>query len=196
MLPAFNRLHKLRYHPAPPWQEMPQLYATLAAREAPAAVALRMAILGAFRTSEVLLGVWDEVDLVHRVWVIPPERMKGGRAHRVPLTGPMVELLEGLPRIDDSPYLLPGMRPGRPLSNMAMEMTLRRMGRCDITAHGTARATFKTWAQDAGKYPREAVELCLAHAVQDRTEAAYIRGDALDLRRSIMEDWARFLTFP
>jgi integrase len=77
------------------------------------------------------------------------------------------------------------------LSSMALLMTLRRMKRADLTAHGF-RSTFRDWAGEMTNFPREIAEQALAHSLKDKTEAAYRRGDALEKRRRLMDAWSTF----
>src|SRR5271169_3886927 len=116
--------------------------------------------------------------------------MKSGREHRVPLSAAAVAVLKRMPRSDHG-YVFSGRRPETPLSNMALLMTLGRMNHGDVTAHGF-RSTFRDWAAERSNFPSEVVEMALAHAVEDKTEAAYRRGDLFDKRRKLMEAWARF----
>jgi integrase len=119
--------------------------------------------------------------------------MKAGKAHVVPLTAAATAaVLQGKPGRDDPGRPLFGEN-GRPLSNMAMSALLRRMKRNDITVHGF-RSSFRDWAGDATEYPRELIEQALAHTITNRAEAAYRRGRAIERRRKLMEDWARFLS--
>ncbi|MCY1448509.1 Prophage CP4-57 integrase [compost metagenome] len=121
--------------------------------------------------------------------------MKAGKDHRVPLSEATVNVLNSLPRIAGSPYLFPSTRKGKHLSNMAMLMGLRRIGRKDLTMHGF-RSTFRDWAAERTHYPREVCEMALAHKVADGAEAAYWRGDIFEKRRALMDDWARYITTP
>jgi integrase len=169
---------------------------TLKERRATAALALQFTILTSARTGEVLGARWSEIDLKARIWTVPPNRMKAGKEHRVPLSGAAVQLLEGLAdaRTDPVPmaYVFPGQRPGRPLSGMAMEMLLRRMQASTVTVHGF-RSSFRDWAGERTSFPREVAEAPLAHQVGDEVERAYRRGDALEKRRHLMEAWALYL---
>lgn len=180
---------KVAHHDAMPWQEVPAFYAELEARTATAAKALQFTILTACRTSEVLDMTWDEVDLDNRLWTIPPERMKGGQAHRVPLTDEMVRLLEAQ-RAMASEYVFEGQKRHRPLSNMSMLMLLRRMGRGQFTVHGF-RSTFRDWAAEEAVAPREVAEAALAHQVGSEVERAYARSDLLERRRKLAVSWSR-----
>jgi integrase len=121
--------------------------------------------------------------------------MKAGKEHRVPLSKRALELLMALPREKKVDYVFIGDKRGKPMSNMALLMTLRRMERSDLTVHGF-RSTFRDWAAEQTAYPNEMVEMALAHTVSDKTEAAYRRGDMLEKRRRLMEDWAIYCGRP
>ncbi|MNE61782.1 Prophage CP4-57 integrase [compost metagenome] len=118
--------------------------------------------------------------------------MKAGEEHRVPLSQAALDLLSALPRVMGNNHLFPGARKGRPLSNMAMLMVLRRMKRSDLTTHGF-RSTFRDWASEVTHYPREVCEQALAHAVESSVEAAYRRGDLFGKRQMLMDHWSRYV---
>jgi integrase len=179
-------------HAALPFVEMPAFWADLAARDGIGARALAFAILTAARTGEVIGADWREMDLEAAVWTLPGERMKGGREHRVPLSAPALALLRTLSPQATGPVFAGH---GRALSNMAMLATLRRMGRPDITTHGF-RSTFRDWAAERTAFPREAAEAALAHAIGDKVEAAYRRGDLFEKRRKLMEAWGAYCVTP
>ena len=145
-------------------------------------------ILTAARTNEVLGAKWDEID--GQVWTIPASRMKAGREHRVPLSDTAMAIIEQMKAVRGNDYVFPGDRRDM-LSNMAMLMTLRRMGRGDLTTHGF-RATFRTWAAERSQFPREVVESALAHVIGNKVEVAYQRGDLFDKRRRLMDAWAEY----
>lgn len=197
MLPARDRVSKVAHHAALQWREIGAFMTKLRGRDALAARALELAILTAARTSEVLGARWTELDTTLKVWTIPAERMKAGREHRIPLSQATLDLLELLKplRYDDnddrSMMLFPGNRKNRPLSQMAMLMLLRRMERPDLTVHGF-RSTFRDWCAETTAYPHELAEIALAHTVADKVEAAYRRGDMMDKRRRMMDDWAEY----
>lgn len=121
--------------------------------------------------------------------------MKAGREHRVPLSDRALEIIHGLPREDANEFVFAGARENQALSNMALLMTLRRMGRDDLTTHGF-RSTFRDWAAERTGYPNEVVEMALAHGVSNAVEAAYRRGDIFDKRRRLMADWMPFCAEP
>lgn len=196
LLPARAKVQKVEHHAALPYSELAAFMVDLRGREALAARALEFTILTAARTGETIGARWSEVDLDKRLWTIPAERMKAKKEHRVPLSERALALLKALPReAGDDPYVFPGGRQGKPLSNMGMLKLLERMGRADLTTHGF-RSTFRDWAAERTNYPGDLVEMALAHAVGDKVEAAYRRGDMFDKRRRLMEDWARFCDAP
>jgi integrase len=191
LLPARRKVRKVRHHPALPYQEIGAFMAGLRVREGVAARALEFTILTAARTNEVLGACWDEIDLQSKVWVVPVDRMKAGREHRVPLSRAGLAVLKQMDTARQTGFVFPGNRPQRPLSNMSMLMVLRRMDRADLTAHGF-RSTFRDWAAERTNFPGEVVEAALAHIVGDRTEAAYRRGDLFEKRRCLMDAWAAY----
>lgn len=188
LLPKRNKLARGN-HAALPYAKVPAFMAALRERTAIAALALEFAILTAGRSGEALGATWGEFDMEARVWTIPAARMKAARPHRVPLSKRAAQILESMAAVRTSDYVFPGQKAGKPLSNMALEMVLRRMGREDITVHGF-RSAFRDWAGDETQFPREVAEAALAHIVGDEAERAYRRGDALKKRRELMEAWA------
>lgn len=189
LLPKRSKLTR-GHHKAMPFDDVPAFMGELRKRQGAAPAALEFAILNAARSGEVLGASWNEVDLDTRVWTIPAERMKAGRAHRVPLTERGVEILKAMSQVRTSDFVFPGMRAQRPLSVMALEMVLRRMN-ADVTVHGF-RSAFRDWAGESTAFPREIAEAALAHLVGDEVERAYRRGDALEKRRGLMDAWGSF----
>ena len=190
LLPARTKVRPIKHHAALPYDQLPSFMAELQMVEGTSAAALEFLILTAARTSEVICAHWSEVDLKKRVWVVPSERMKGGREHRIPLSRAAIVALNRI-KEPKGLYLFPGRTPDKPLSNMALLMTLGRMNRGDITAHGF-RSTFRDWAAEQTNLPNEVVEMALAHAVASKTEAAYRRSDLFDKRRRLMDEWAEY----
>jgi integrase len=184
------------HHAALPYGELPAFLQVL--RDADTGESTKLAfeflILTVARTSEVIGARWDEIDRAARTWSVPAGRIKAGREHRVPLPARCLELLDRAAAIaDGGPYVFPGRSPKAPLSNMVFLMLLRRLNRDDITAHGF-RSSFRDWAAEKTNTPRGVVEAALAHVVTDKTEAAYFRSDLFDLRRRLMDNWAKFTT--
>ena len=163
--------------------------AELRQRPGVSARALEFAILTATRTGETVGARWDEIDLDARLWTIPAVRMKSGREHRVPLSDRAIEILMGLPR--EGAFVFTGARCDRPLASSALLNLVRAMLGPGATVHGF-RSTFKDWAAEQTAYPNELSEIALAHAVTDKVEAAYRRGDMMEKRRRLMADWAAY----
>jgi len=189
VLPTRKKLTR-GHHKALPHPELPGFLALLRERPAVAARALELAILTAARSGEVLNAEWTEIDLDAGVWTIPAVRMKAGRQHRVPLSLQALALLRIQQADRNGRFVFPGQKEGKPLSSMALAMALRRMD-CDATAHGF-RSTFRDWVAEQTTYPNEVAEMALAHTIKNAAEAAYRRGDMLERRRELMEDWALF----
>ena len=162
----------------------------LRARDGIAPRGLEFTILTASRIGEALGARWDEIDLNQLIWVIPGERMKGGKEHRVPLSPRAVEILEQMAEIRQNEFAFPGMKQGRPLSDMGARTLVRELAE-GITRHGF-RSTFRDWAAETTSFPNHVVEMALAHSVSDAVEAAYRRGDLLEKRRELMEAWASY----
>jgi integrase len=182
------------HHTALPYAEVPDFVHRLQASDSSEVVrlAFEFLILTASRTGEVLHANWSEFDQGQLMWAVPAKRMKMGRPHRVPLTPRMLEVLARAKEIGSgSAYVFPGRSGIKPLSNMAFQMILRRM-KLDITAHGF-RSSFRDWSAEQTSFPREVCEMALAHAVENRVEAAYRRGDLFEKRRALMEQWSAFV---
>jgi integrase len=189
LLPARSKVRAVRHHDALAYVDLPAFMAELAARAGIAARALEFTILTAARTGEVIGARWSEIDVAAGAWVVPQERMKAGREHRVPLSAPALAILAELPR--EGEYVFPGAREGEAISNMTMMAVVRRMKRNNITIHGF-RSTFCDWAAERTGYPNEAIEMSLAHTISNKVEAAYRRGDLFERRRRLMSDWATY----
>jgi integrase len=194
LLPPPSRIAKVEHLAAIPWPQIGAFMAELRDRDGVVARALEFTVLTAARSGEVLGSTWQEIDIQAAVWVVPGDRMKRGREHRVPLSDPVLDVLRGMmPLRDDQAggWIFPGVPKDRPLSAMAMIMLLRRMKHDKLTVHGM-RSAFRDWCAEATNYPREVAEQALAHTLRDKTEAAYQRRDMIEKRRRLMEDWARF----
>jgi integrase len=191
LLPGRDKVAGTTHYAALPYSEIASFMADLNQRESIAARALEFAILTAGRTSEVLGARWDEVSTTKHLWVVPPERMKTKREHRVPLSEAALTVLERVAAVRQDDFIFPGQKAQKPLSSMSMLMLLRRMGRADLTAHGF-RSTFRDWAAEQTSFPSELAEMALAHTVSDKVEAAYRRGDMFQRRRQLAEAWSRY----
>jgi integrase len=178
------------HHAAMAYAEVPLLMRKLASRDATAARALEFLILNASRTSEVLGARWSEIH--EDTWIVPADRMKAGIPHTVTLSAAAQALLEEVGRGAPNDFVFAGSKPNSRLSNMSMEMLLRRMKVENCTVHGF-RSAFKDWAADCTETPDEISEEALAHIVGSKIRRAYRRGEALERRRALMEAWARYL---
>ena len=190
LLPRPSKLSR-GHHSAMPYEELAAFIAKLRNREASSALALELCILTAARSGEILGMRWSELDLDKKIWTVPANRMKAGREHRVPLASRAVAILRQLEKDSTGEFVFAGRDRNRPLSNMAMEMVLRRMNIDNATVHGF-RSSFRDWAGNVTNFPREVTETALAHVIGDKAEQAYRRGDALDKRRNLMDAWAGY----
>lgn len=177
-----------------PFEQLPGFIVRLAKAATVASRALEFTILVAARSCETLGAKWAEFDLDNGVWLVPAERMKAHREHRVPLSARAVEIVREMRKTATGDYVFAARKsdsklPG-PLSTMAMAMALRRLDE-KVTVHGF-RSTFRDWVSEQTDYPREVAEMALAHAISNRVEAAYRRGDLFEKRRALMDDWATF----
>ncbi len=198
-LPARSKVRSVVHHAALPWREMVGFMLDLRCQQGTGARALQFGILTAARSGEVRGAKWREIDLSGAAWVVPADRMKGRREHRVPLSEQALEILRDMmeTRATANPdgLVFPGRDFKRPLSDMTLTAVLRRMNRDDLTAHGF-RSSFRDWSAETTAYPAELVEMALAHAVGNKVEAAYRRGDLFEKRRRLMQDWADYCSLP
>jgi integrase len=181
------------HHAALSYSELPAFLVRLQGCDAGETVrlSLEFLILTAGRTNEVLEARWSEFNLAEGSWTVPGARMKAGREHRVPLSDRAIAILGRLKELSvASEYLFPGRSRSKPMSNMALLMTMKRLGLKE-TVHGF-RSTFRDWTSERTNFPREICEAALAHIVKDKTEAAYRRGDLFEKRRELMALWADF----
>lgn len=184
-----SKVKRVKHHKALPFTEVGAFMASLRQRDGMAARCLEFAILTASRSNEARGARWSEVDLTAKVWIVPADRMKAGREHRVPLSGAAVSLLESLPMLDGADLVFPAPR-GGVMSENTLGALIKRMG-YDCTAHGF-RSTFRDWCSERTSYPHEIAEMALAHTIKNKAEAAYRRGDLLAKRAHLMADWSRY----
>lgn len=187
-LPKVKRQPK--HHDALPYRQVPQFLLSLkAARTVPSVrLALEFLVLTATRTTETLGAKWSEID--GHTWIVPGERTKSGREHRVPLSPQAREVLELAATIRTNDYIFPGKR--GPLSQQAMLMCVKRMN-YDCVPHGF-RSSFRDWGAERTTFARDVLEAALAHVVKDKTEAAYFRSTLFEQRRALMNTWGVFCT--
>ncbi len=166
LLPALSKVRAVKHHAALPYDELPKFMQDLRQQNGIGARALELTILTAARTGETIGAHPDEFNLKEKVWIVPPERMKAKREHRVPLCPRAAAIVEEMKSAGDHPFLFPGGRPNKPLSNMAMAAVLKRMKRDTITVHGF-RSTFRDWAAERTNFPNEVVEMAMSHAIEN-----------------------------
>lgn len=189
LLAAPNKVQRVVHFRALPIDMMAGFMADLRQREGTAARALEFAILCASRSGEVRGVTWSEIDLEARVWTIPSDRMKAGKEHRVPLSESAIRIIQRQPRLASSELVFAAPRGGQ-LSDMTLSAVMRRMN-VDAVPHGF-RSTFRDWISERTSYPRDLAEQALAHTLENKVEAAYRRGDALEKRRELMQAWDDF----
>jgi integrase len=193
LLPKRSKVQAVQHHPALPYEAVGEFMALLRGQAGVAARAMEFLILTASRTGEVTGAKRDEIDLDAAVWTVPANRIKTTKEHRVPLSAHALSIARDIQadRDGEDAFVFPGGKPGKGLSNGAMLALLKRMHRPDLTVHGF-RSTFRDWAAERTNYPREVAEMALAHAVGDKVEAAYRRGDLFEKRRRLMDEWSRY----
>jgi integrase len=193
LLPQPSKVSGVEHHAALPYSEIGEFMADLRGRDSTSAHCLEFLILTAARTGEVIGATWNEIDLKSRVWTIPGNRMKAGKEHRVPLSERAAEIVRIMQFRRENDFVFAGMRDGG-LSNMSLLAMLRTIGRA-VTAHGF-RSSFRDWAAEQTNFPRDVAEQALAHAISDKTEAAYRRGDLFEKRRRLMQSWSDYCAKP
>lgn len=190
LLPKRTAVAKVEHHAAMDYRDLPEFWKKLAKMDGSSAAALRWTILTVARSGETRGATHDELDK-DNLWIVPAERMKAGKEHRVPLTK---EALASIPpRKGKNKLLFPAPRSDKPMSDMSITAVLKRMELGQYTVHGF-RSTFRDWAGESTAHPREVIEHALAHQLKDKAEAAYARSDLLEKRRKLMEDWAAYVT--
>jgi integrase len=196
LLPKKTRIHTVKHFAAVDYDQMPELMPKLRQQQGPAARALEFALLTNTRTGEVLGLPWSEIRMAEQLWVLPPERAKGGRESRIPLSAAAMAVLEQMAarRGEQGDLVFPG-RYGK-LSAPAMLVVLRRIGYAGFTVHGTARAAFRSWCAEQTSFPHGVCEMALGHRVGAATERAYQRSDLFERRRQLAEGWAKHCDTP
>jgi len=193
-LPAKAKIAKTEHHAALPYAEVAGFMAKLKQDTSAAARCLEFIVLTGARLAEATGATWQEIDFEARTWTVPPNRMKGGREHRVPLSDAARTVIEAMRAIRMSDYVFPGMRQGQPVGSRTVQDMVKHLGGA-ITVHGF-RSCFRDWAAERTSFPREVAEMALAHAIPNAVEAAYRRGDLFEKRRRLMDSWAEFCAKP
>ena len=191
-----TKIRKVKHHPAIPYKEVSKFVKELRSKTSNGALALEYLLLTATRTSETLLAKWDEVDINKKIWTIPPEKTKTKQVHRVPLSTRACEILDIMRSKTKGNFIFPtqvGKIQDKPMSNMALSSIMKDMPQFkDYVPHGL-RSTFRDWASEETQYQNETAELALAHKIASKTEGSYRRGDQLDKRARMMQDWNAYI---
>ena len=193
LLPSRREILPVEHFAALAYRDVPGLIAKLRERSGIVGRALEFLILTASRSGEVLGARWDEIGLAERVWTVPAERMKSRREHRVPLCDRALAILNEMKLYRRNGFVFPSERREN-LGESPMRELLKRLG-YKATIHGM-RSTFRDWAGEQTNFAREVCEAALAHAIGNKVEQTYRRGDALEKRRRLMEAWGGFLARP
>ncbi len=188
-LPERNKVQKVRHFPAMSYKELPAYFCGLRQVDTVSAKALAFTILTATRATEAREALWSEIDLENNLWIIPPERMKAGREHRVPLSSEALAILEEIKGYDKC-FLFPGLKTKKSISEASIRQLLKKT-HDGLTVHGF-RSSFRDWCAEMTSYPREVAEAALAHTLSNATEAAYQRGDLLIKRSKLMDAWTDY----
>lgn len=191
-LPKTKDVKKAKHFEACPYSEIYTALQSITHSTASDRVkyAILFTVLTAARSGEVRGATWSEIDFHGKRWVIPAERMKAGREHRIPLSERALEILHILKKTAGKSDLVFPSDKDKPYSDMTFTMLIRRLGHT-FTIHGF-RSTFRDWAAEQTAFPREVCEAALAHTSGDATEAAYFRSDLFEKRRQLMEAWATY----
>ena len=190
LLPKPTKVRKVRHHPALPFKEVPAFVSLLSHDSGTGSSALLFTILTATRSAESIGATWDEFDFESNVWLIPSERMKARREHRVPLSQAVLSILTKQQGLHET-WVFPSTVKNKHLSNAGMSSVLRRMDYSHVTVHGF-RSSFRDWAAEETSHPFEVCEMALAHTIRNASEAAYRRGDLLEKRANLMSDWSKY----
>jgi integrase len=195
LFPSRAKLREVKHLAALPYVDVPAFISGLREREGSDARAFEFTILTAARSNEVLGAQWDEFDLDAAVWVVPPQRMKAGREHRVPLSSNALQIIQDMAGPPHGKFVFSRGESDEPLSPRTLRKVLARIGVEDATPHGF-RSSYRDWAAERTSYPNHVVEMALAYTIGDKVEAAYRRGDLFNKRRRLMNEWAQFCNTP
>lgn len=207
MLPSPSKVKTVVNHPAVAIDEVSRWFSILQTREGIAARALTFLALNASRSQEIRKARWSEISFETAIWQIPAEHMKMKVSHRVPLSERAVQILRATPRFSGCPLIFPSPNSGE-MSDATLSAVMKRINKAEVEGgrkgfvdpvskrsavpHGL-RSTFRDWTAERTNHPREMAEIALAHEMGSDVERAYRRGDMLEKRRQMMDDWASFL---
>ncbi len=186
-------IHKVKSFASLKHKKINKFYKRICKLDLIAAYALRLLILTATRTKEVIESKFSEFDLNKKIWTIPEHKMKVGVEHTIPLSNEAVKIINIMRKKHNHEYVFHNKATGKHISNNAMLVfTKKYYTKSKITVHGF-RATFRTWAEETGRYQHYAIEFCLAHQLPTKVEKSYVRTNLFDMRKIIMKDWEEFV---
>lgn len=200
------QVHTVKSFPSVPYEEITGIFTEARQRKSVSRKTLAVMILTVPRDIMALPARRKEFDLEKKVWTIPGARVKGIRDDfRQPLSDPVIAILEELNirNLGPNDIVFPGQKPGSHITNGGILACLQRIDP-RYTVHGL-RATLRTWGWEYEKknFRQDIVEMALAHVTKAAKAAgatslevwrAYQRGDALEKRRELMDEWANFVT--
>jgi len=190
LLPKRTKVQKTVHFAAMDYKDVPEYFQSLRAKDTLASKTLAFTILTSTRNGEARAATRSEIK--DNVWIIPDSRMKAEREHRVPLSDEAMKIIKEMEpferQTDD--LIFPGLAHTKPISEAALLRILKQT-HPTLTVHGF-RSSFRDWCAEQTSYPREVAEAALAHALKDKTEAAYQRGDMFEKRRKLMDSWADY----
>ena len=195
ILPDPYLIKKVKHHASLKFTEVAKFYEELCKFEMLSTYPLRLLILTATRTKEVIESQFNEFDLQKKMWTIPADKMKVKKKHKVPLSDEAISIIELMRKKHNHEYVFTNPATGRHISNGAMLIFLKKQfPHLKITVHGF-RSSFRDWAEEIGQYQHNAIEFCLAHELPNKVEKAYLRSDLIEQRKQIMNDWEKYLLF-
>ena len=193
VLPDPYKIQKVKHHASLSYLQINDFYKQLSEIDLFSAYALRMVILNVTRTSEVIKSKFEQFDLEKRIWTIPYQNMKARKEHKIPLSNEAISIIKFMRQKHNHEYVFTNLVTGKHISNGAMLHLLKSKFRnLRITTHGF-RSTFRTWAEEQGKYQYYAIKFSQAHELPNKIEKAYMRSDLMPERTIIMNDWEKYL---
>ena len=157
------KIHKVKSFASLNYSKISNYYKDIRELDLLAVHALKLLILTATRTKEVIEAKFSEFDLDKKVWTIPEHKMKAGVEHKVPLSDEAIQIINFMRQKHNHEYVFHNLATGKHISNGAMLVfTKKHYTKTKVTVHGF-RATFRTWAEETGNYQHHAIEFCLAH---------------------------------
>jgi len=193
ILPNPFKINKVKHHAFLRHEEVNRFYNELFEIDLFSVYALRLLILTITRTSEVIKSKFEQFDLDKGIWTLPYYNMKARKEHKVPLSNEAISIIKLMRKKHNHEYVFHNPATGKHISNGAMLVFIKkRFPHFKITVHGF-RTTFRTWAEEQGKYQHYAIKFSQSHQLPDKVEKAYMRTDLMPERKIIMNDWEKYV---